>query len=247
MTPVIVACHFGSGVNDQFPRLARVFEYSARRHLSGWEREIVSLAPLARHNHAHPAYAENTHKLNWWCRIVNALPDGARVLLIDIDTVILRPLDDVWDRSFDLAYTVRGGPGARFPFNMGVVFVRLSPSTRGFLSAWREENTAMLNDEARHRDGRMKYGGINQASFGTVLEQPIARDVQLERLPCVEWNCEDSAWKDFDASLTRILHVKSELRRTAFGVRHSGGGSQKLQSLAQLWLSIEREANRAAA
>jgi hypothetical protein len=257
MTPTIIACYFGRGAGDQWPRLARVLEYSARQHCPAWTLDLRELGPApGAETLEHEAYAENTHKLDHWVATASALPDGAEVLLLDVDAVILRPLEDIWTRPFELAFTSKR---ARFPFNMGVVFLRVSDRTRQLLERWRAENARMLGDELYHRPFRLKYGGINQAAFGAMLEQheqvaPIAPataptlPASLLPLSCVEWNCEDATWSQFDQAATRILHVKSALRRTIFAVRQCGAGSRshRLQELAKLWDSYEQNARRAA-
>ena len=150
----------------------------------------------------------NTAKLAHWNDAVQASDDGDRLLLIDADAFILRPLDPVWEKEFDLAYTVRP---TRFPLNGGVVFLRVSPAVRAFCQAWATENMRLLHDNADQRQPwRAEYGGINQASFAHMLRTD--HQLTVETLPCREWNCEDTTWSDFDPAITRIVHVKGALR-----------------------------------
>jgi hypothetical protein len=171
-----------------------------------------------------------------WYEAVSMAPDGAELLLIDVDTVILRSLDAVWQQAFDIAYTTKP---SRFPFNSGVVFVRVNDRSRAFVKTWRDENLRMLTSETHHQAWRRKYGGINQASLGYTLDSKLAAGVQLVQLPCVEWNCEDSSWALYDPSVTRILHVKSSLRRAVF-LGHPAPVS--VRPLGRLWRQLEQEA-----
>jgi len=238
----IYACYFGAGVKDQWPRLARVLAYTAAQHCAAWTLQIDAIGyprPLAR---VSAGYVDNTHKLDRWCEVVAAAADGTQLLLIDADTVILRPLDSVWETAFDVAYTTRPAT-SRFPLNAGVIFVRVSDRSRAFLRAWRDENRQMLKDTDRHQPWRKKFGGINQAALGAVLASPRAADMAIARLPCAEWNCEDSTWPLFDPAVTRILHVKSQLRLAIFqGV----SGAARWKSLVALWRARELAAGRSA-
>lgn len=240
MTPRLVACYFGEGVGQQYPRLARVLEHTARQHCPGWMIAVDQLpaGPLHRSGYAEGEVA-NVLKMRHWIGAVRQAPDDTGLLLIDGDTVILRPLDPVWTLPFDVAYTVRS---RALPFNGGVVFVRTTPAGRAFVDAWMAEAERMFTDRAYHGIFRRKYGGISQAALGAVLESPIAGATTLRPLPCLEWNCEDTSWAAFDPALTRILHLKSALREVVFHVGPSGPAVRALKPLALLWRRLEAEA-----
>lgn len=231
MAPILFSCYFGDG---QFPRLARVLRWSAARHCPIWDRRIEAIGPHTV-NAVHDAYADNTHKLDHWNAVVQSLPDGAQLLLIDADTVIVRPLDAIWDQSFDLAYTVRP-PNYKLPLNGGVIFLRVSARSKAFVNAWAMVNRQMVGDRGLHNKWRRQFGGINQAAFGCVLSSTT--NLELLKLPCLEWNCEDSGWGDFSPSVTRILHVKSLLRRVVFNL---GGPTPAVRAVTKFWRAVERE------
>jgi hypothetical protein len=213
--PLLASVYFGSGVaGDEFRRMARALEYSALRHAAGWRVEIVEIPPAVgyRSTLGVPAHEHNSAKLDRWRDIIAAADDGDRVLLIDADTMITGPLDPVWDLPFDLAYTTAAD---RLPLNAGVVFVRASSRSRGFLEQWAAVNRSFLGDAAALRPWRTRYAGINQAALGFMLER-AGHGCQVAQLPGEIWNCEDSTWKRFDPALTRIVHLKSDLRRAIF-------------------------------
>lgn len=241
--PRLVACHFRTNTNGDptmWPRLARAFRYSAAKHLQGWSLEIAELEPWPiTSSRALPYDGHNTQKLEHWVEALGRSEDGDRVLLIDVDTVILRALDDVWgDEAFDVALTRRP---RGFPFNGGVVFVRVSERVRVFMDRWREENRRMLTDRAYHLQWQKKYGGLNQAALGMLLETGAAEGMVLRHLECREWNCEDQTWAQFGTA-TRILHVKSALRTAAISKVYA---QRQLRKLADLWREIEAEAKAA--
>jgi hypothetical protein len=220
--------------------MARVLEFTARRHCPGWEVEVQRINPAPRRSPLGIAsHAHNTMKMDAWADVIAAAVDGERILLIDSDTMVLRPLDDVWDAEFDLAYTVK--TTSRFPFNSGVVFLRVGEASRQFAAAWQRENVRLLEAPQEHQRWRRTYGGCNQAALGAMLEGGIVDrlDLRVLKLPCVEWNLEDSSWASFDPALTRIVHLKSSLRRAVFNL---GPASMRLQRLVRIWRQLEREA-----
>ena len=223
---------FGSG---QYPRLARVLEHTARRHSPGWEVRVRRVDPGAlRAASGSQSHADNAWKLRCWRDIVAQVDIGAELLLVDVDTFVTGPLDPLWDLEFDVAYTARSE--ARFPLNAGVLAARVGPGARRFFDAWVELDSAFLRDAEAHRPWRQRYGGMNQASLGALLEGGAA-GARVVALPCAVWNCEDTCWERFDPAATRIVHVKSALRMAVFGI----ASAPRVRKLARLWLELERE------
>jgi hypothetical protein len=235
--PRLEACYFGDDRTGQWARMVRVLAYTAAQHCATWDVQIRHIVPPRLTSALGIAsHVENTQKMEHWHQLVTAAPDGTRLLMIDADTIILHPLDDVWERDFDLAYTTKE---SRFPFNSGVIFARVSPRLRAFIAAWRKENRRMLGDRWHHQIWRKRFGGINQASFGYMLERGAQDGLSLATLPCVEWNCEDASWASY-SSATRIVHVKSSLRASLFLRAHVAPAH--LRPLITLWRHLEREA-----
>jgi len=237
MKPRLVSCYFDPpGGLPHWARMAKVLEYSARK-FTDWDIDIrrIEFDESFRSAIGVRSLAYNTQKMQFWFDAVMAAADGAQMLLIDADTVILRSLDDVWESEFDYAYTIRH---KSFPFNSGVVFVRVSQAVRDFFHVWRNENLRMLTDSAHHQKWRKAYGGINQAALGFALEHQLTSRLKLLQLECQEWNCEDTTWNNFDER-TRILHVKSNLRRAIFV---DPVFTPHLAGLIEWWKEMEREA-----
>jgi len=236
--PILASVYFGSGAaGDHFRRMARALEYSALRHAPAWRVEVRQVPPpsgVYRSTLGVPAHEHNSAKLDHWRDRITAAADGDRVLLIDVDTMITGPLDPVWDLPFDLAYT---SAAERLPLNAGVVFVRVSPSTRGFLEQWAAVNRSFLGDAAALRPWRARYAGINQAALGFMLER-AGHGCQVARLDGAIWNCEDSTWRRFDPATTRIVHLKSDLRRAIF----RGLARPALSTLVAAWRELEAAA-----
>lgn len=255
MKPILVSYHFPEGPEDRYARLARVLAYTAEKHCAQtWDVRISVVQPevLPKHRTASTSHLANTQKMDAWYQAVMEAPDGAQLLLIDADTFIVRSLDALWDHAFDLAITTK--PGCIVPFNSGVLGVRVNARSRAFVTHWRSINRRMLNDETFHQTWRRRradgthYGGINQAALGYMLNhRPDDGACQIAELPCREWNCEDWSWASFDPELTRIVHVKSHLRKAVMGLLGNQPMRPEVKPLVKLWHQLEAEAAKEAA
>lgn len=237
-SPILASVYFGSGAaGEEFRRMARALEYSALRHAPAWRLEIHAVPPATgyRSTLGVPAHEHNSAKLDRWRDVIRTAADGDRVLLLDVDTMITGPLDVVWDSPFDLAYTVCAD---RLPLNAGVVFVRVSDRTRGFLEQWAAVNRSFLADAAALRPWRIRYAGINQAALGFMLER-AGHGCTISKLPGAIWNCEDSTWRHYDPTRTRIVHLKSDLRRAIF---RGLAARPELRAIVAEWRALEAAA-----
>lgn len=254
----MVVRYFGPGRESQWLRLVRVLAYSAQGTIKDWEHDIVSVepdesiqSPLGR-----PGNVWNTQKLDLWANECDHAADGARLLFLDADTAIVRPLDDIWDRDFDVAYTVKP-KASRYPLNGGVLFVRNSERVCTFMAAWRVLNRFFLTNPGEYGVWGPAFGGINQAALGVLLEKrshPEAQRVlrllgidhacdglQVVKLPCLEWNCEDDHWAAYEPARTRIVHFKSQLQMAIFEKGVTPDGAKPLKDL---WRGLEKSAMR---
>jgi hypothetical protein len=253
--PRIVAVSFGpsdGGWSEdggtRYSRLTRVLAHTAAVHCREWDRQIAHLGSLpstltsAKGN---PSHIWNTQKLHAWVEAVDEAADGDRVLLMDTDMFITRPLDPLWDRAFDIAYTARrhSHRQAKFPHNGGVLAVRVSPQSRRFMAMWRAINDAFLGDVRQHQAWWPQYQGINQSAFGCLMETG-GHECHVIGLRCLEWNCENSEWASFDPQTTRIVHVKSKLRRALFNIPNPRDGVVSARLVA-MWRGLEAQAMRA--
>lgn len=251
MRPQLISCYFsGEDANaletsDRYDRMAAVLRHTAQRHCPLWDVRVDRITPHAvpRRSGANPSHVQNTQKLEYWTDTVLQAPEGSLLLLIDADTFITRSLDAIWERPFDIAYTVRPSE-SRLPFNGGVIAVRANDRSRAFFTAFRQVNRTMLADPVTHAGFRKRFGGINQAAFGALLETPsVQGGAVVEQLRCHEWNCEETGWAEFDPAVTRIVHVKSSLRRAIFSMTTVPDGTQ-LRTLVAMWRRLEKEATK---
>jgi hypothetical protein len=219
-----------------YERLAAVLRHTATRHCEGWGVNVERIRPRqyvsAMGNLSH---AWNTQKLEHWRDVVLRAADGDRVLLIDADTAVIRPLSNAWNAAFDLAYTVRDHG---LPLNGGVLFLRVSSRTRDFVDHWWQVNRKFLDDPSAHEPWRLKYAGINQASFGYLLEND-PHGCSMAKFACAEWNAVGPEY--FKPGLTRVVHIKSRVRREVFGVEPV---RQASAPMVDMWHALERRVTR---
>lgn len=240
--PRLIACWFPTNEDDRYQRMADVLTYSASRHATGWSIEIAAIdapGPSA----GPRSHASNTHKLDYWSAVVAGAADGDRLLLVDADMFLTGPVDAIWSEDFSVAYTVRKST-ERYPLNGGVVAVRVNAASRAFMSEWARRNRILFQDPDTHRPWRRRFGGMNQAALGWMLEDRAGwpqelKHASIHTVPCLAWNCEDTSWSDFDPAVTRIVHVKSGLRRQVFGGSLYRAPTM-LTRLAADWHALER-------
>lgn len=213
-----LTCEINHVKNPMYARLLAAWENSVKANMPGTEYEKAFLDPKDFPQCRHPrnSYLANSVKLNYWLQRVKE--ENQDLCLIDGDTVVLKDVSHVFDRDFDIAYT-RRTKGIQLPINGGVLFLRPSERVTEFFEKWVLTNNEMLTNQALHRTYYRKYAGINQASFGYMLENRLRLKHRLEiiELPCSEYNaCDRPDWINFGEHV-KILHAKSELRLCCLG------------------------------
>lgn len=174
----------------------------------------------------------NTAKLRKWVDIVVNSEDP--LILLDCDTLVLKDVSHVFDKKFDIAYTHRSN-GVRLPLNGGVLFVRPSEKVKDFFRKWMWINDKMIHDKVFHLPWKRKYEGINQASFGRMLESD--HGLNVISVPCAKYNaCDVVDWEDITGA--HVLHIKSELRSSCFN-----SGIRFLEA-SKLWRSYDKLARK---
>lgn len=216
-----------------YDRLARVLEYTAHRFCPGAGFELVRI-PAPKQFINKRCFASNTVKLAEWLRVMNDTDDD--VVFMDCDTAILRDISPAFAGDFDIGYTVRT---RGIPFNCGVVFVRNTPAAKQFVAVWRDINDKMYHNTKLHNPYRHKYAGMNQAAFGYVLEHGGA-GAALRKFPCHEWNACKEDWPAVDGT-TRVLHVKSDLRRMIIGGVRTELCGKNIRAV-RIWRDLEQQA-----
>jgi hypothetical protein len=235
-----------------------VLAYTAATHCPDWTRQITEITDLdyvrsvaaitEYESEAHRVYVHRLRsllvgKVVHWVQAIQDAPDGARVMLIDCDTYITRPLGAIWETDFDVAYTARDPERSPYPINSGVIAARVSEPVREFFRTWlRKCGETRADSEEQKRWRTKRFGATDQAVFYSLIQANT--ELRIAALQCREWNCENSEWGRFDPSVTRIVHVKSQFREAIAGKRITRKSEPVVIPLVRQWELLEGKALR---
>jgi hypothetical protein len=194
-----------SDPRGHYAPLRHVFERSARSTRPGVEIEVVDLPPMASRQEAMAR--------SFLAAAGRAVAVGGEVAVCDVDLMFLRSIDEAFSVPFDVAYTVRE---TRMTYNTGLWFLR--PGGAPFVARWCWWTERILANPGGHRGSLDRYGGIDQAALAAAIKEDSKH--ALLKLPCREWNATQSEWASVDDQ-TRVVHVKSALRRAVLGRERS--------------------------
>lgn len=211
----IISVQFDWKGTNRYQILSQVFEHSVKKNCPDVELELIKVqAPDRTHKCRSKSFCANTLKLDLWLKALNETDQN--VVFMDCDMIILKDISDAFNYDFDIGYTKR--TRASMPYNGGVVFVKNTPEAKQFIQLWKNINDRMYKDNAFHNPYREKYAGMNQAAFGYILEKEKFK-AKLKQFPCAVWNACDDDWRNMNKE-TRIVHVKSGLRRSVLLTRN---------------------------
>jgi hypothetical protein len=221
------SCYFGSG---RFEAMANALRASLERNGGCDEIEIESVAPPAKIH----TFTSNTEKLGHWRRQVDAAQDGAKLVLLDSDTIVTHSLAPAFEAFVSaVAMTDKGPAVSRMRYNCGVVFVHCGPAAKAFFARWQSINDEFLRNRGAHAPYEAKHGGINQAAWGCMRDMKDPLCSAVSDLPCATWNaCYPPLWAR--AAEASVIHYKSDLRISLF---HGGA---RYTDLVALWREYER-------
>jgi len=194
-----------------YHRLIEVFEYSLHHHVPDADIRARIIEPPDHRGAVKIPFLSNTYKLAFWVAAVEeAYLDGENLILSDSDMLCTGNPEPVFEREFDIAYTVRDDH-TNIPLNGGVVYVKPTEAARRFMQEWLKIDERMYEDWNFHQPWRIKYAGQNQASFGYLLENPV-EGVTLLELPTRIYNAVNTDWHRIGSD-TVFIHIKSQLRK----------------------------------
>jgi len=147
--------------------------------------------------------------------------DNENVIFADCDMLCVGDVSPVFNMDFDVAYTVRNDH-TNIPLNGGILFAKptdailfAKPTDAAvrFFDRWEEVDGKMYADWNFHCPWRIKYAGMNQASFGYLREHAAeVPGVTLLDLPTKIYNAVNTDWQRISSD-TVFIHIKSKLRK----------------------------------
>lgn len=220
-----VVVTFDYGLSDKYNIMSNVLIHSILKNEpnAAWVKHVLDEPKTFDKNRS---FISNTIKLRYWNQELKEADDGDYIIFTDCDMVLLKPINDIFKKNFDIAYTVR--TMSSYPINGGMIFVKVNERSRNFFDKFEEINNKMLNDQEFHKPWRYKYAGINQSAFGYLLENN-KKMAKLLPVQCKEWNACNEDW-EFINEETRALHIKGQLRKAIFLDDPTPVGFQKAEA-----------------
>ena len=206
----IVTVVFDAKGSDDYERLYTVFQRSVKKHnphANLIEKRIPRLN-VQNNNNMDYVYLSNTLKLREWYSHMQSTT--SETVFMDCDMLVRGDLSSAFDEEFDIGYTTRTGGVPPYTINGGVVFVRPTEAAALFFKNWLELNERMFRERKFHKKWERRYAGINQPSFGYLLENPLP-GVSLRPFPCAQWNACHEDYENIDED-TKAIHCKGLLR-----------------------------------
>lgn len=235
----ILSVYFVFDKSNLYDRLARVWEYSAKKHNPDARVELKEAPPLERDGRRKDSWNYNDYKLQIWVEELKKSDEPT--IVMDADMLVIGDMSGMFDQDFDICYTARTKTRSRFAFNGGVLAFRPSAKVFGFLERWAKQDAYMYANPAMHMPFRTRYGGMNQASFGYMLERD-KHGLKIVSEPCLKYNLCDEEWHCINDE-TKAIHIKGNLRRAVFGAPLKPGANltEKLLPCYNIWKRYEWE------
>jgi hypothetical protein len=208
-----------SDPRGHYARLRAVFERSARATMPGIQIEVLSVPPQATRQHAMAAC--------FLAAAERAIEIGEAVAVCDVDLMFLREIESGFELDFDVAVTVRE---TAMRYNTGLWLYR--PAGAAFVRTWCLWTRAILGAPTSFRAELDRYGGIDQAALARAGAGGVV--TRILELPCRIWNATQSEWPEVTAE-TRVIHVKSALRRAVLGLERPAPSLAPLVARFRAW------------
>jgi hypothetical protein len=196
-------------LDDEFDWMADRLAESIETNCPGMELRRIRTKAFSETKWMPKFITDNFTKLQVWDTWLGEQSEG-QLVFIDADTLVLSPLQPVFEEDFDVCYTVRPG---RVPFNNGVIFARANGRTKRFFGQWRKHNFRLVKNQGKMVHLIRGYAGGNQWAFQQCIDdiENGKFNCRVHAVPCAKWNCEQETWREFNGK-TAIVHIKSLLR-----------------------------------
>lgn len=241
----IVTVHFDREGSADYKLLLDVYRESIRRNLKGVELVEIEI-PFPEDLSGRGLFCHFNHaKLIEWAKYLESTDD--ETIFTDCDMLALHSPRQVFRDDFDVGYTVRTSEGGNYPINGGVVLAKPTEAARQFFNFWVMVDDWMLTDELFHSFWVKKYSGLNQSSFGCLLEGAYRfpsykkLDAKLKEYKTRPFNCVECDWRNVDGS-EYFIHIKTRLRRDCLAAARGQiyKVPARIEKPLALWLDVYR-------
>jgi hypothetical protein len=238
----IVAVQFDyPGAQSKYDTLARVLEHSVKKNCPSANFVLLRI-PAPELKGLKRCFDSNTIKLWHWQDQLNC--DDEQVVFIDCDMIVLHDIACAFDDSgFDIGITTRANghrlTGGQLPINGGVIFIRNNAEGKAWVKLFQEINQYFFENPVQHQPWRDRYGGMNQAAMGYILEKKTF-SARIKKFPCTTWNSCKPEWQ-FINDETKIVHIKSDVRRAVFHEQRDPALDMKYRLALYHWRTLAAE------
>lgn len=233
---------FESPQRPDFKRMKDVFEFTVRKFNP--EIEIIeecSKYPDPKGN-LRPVHYENVYKLRQWNDFVQGLTEPA--LLTDCDMMCIGDLSEIEKVTHkkDVYFTTRSRDYSNVRCNAGVVYVKPTKEAKEFFKRWLKASEEFNPDDKYWFRMLQIYKGATQTALASIWDNNQA---VIGELPCLIWNATVFEWEYVDPELTKLVHIKSNLRLYIlenYSAEKMGAKDREyLLPLQQQWFQFENE------
>lgn len=220
----IIATYFDR--KNKYRRLLKVFLATAAEHMPDVEVDLIKVRPPRKISRKH----DMAHAFNLAAE--RAIQGGKDAAICDIDLMFMQSIEPAFDLDFDVAVTVR----EKYHYNTGLWFYRPTDKANIFIKAWIDNTVLMMQHPEQEEIKFMidKYAGIDQASLARTIAEK--KRINVLELQCTVWNSCQGEWKHINKN-TKVIHVKSGLRRIAVDCKKMKVGEEYLIPHAEKWRS----------
>ena len=231
----IVTAYFDYPGRNTYARCLRAFKASIVMSNPDAELQILELEPPEPVEGAYQGWVNNHIKLHAYSQI----PIDQPTVFVDIDTIFLRDVSELFDKTFDVAIGQRPHwGGRRVRYNGGVVLFKPTQAARRFMAWWSAIDGNMLENQDLHMKWHVKYNGQNQASFGCMMELH-SKKTRIHRYPTAVLNACEQDWPRISENVPYILHVRKRLLKAAQSPRPLSTIRKPLQAATKIWRYFE--------
>jgi hypothetical protein len=215
----IVTVQFDIGLRWDYSLLLDVFRESVRKNIPNADFVEIHPDPPKNTSGRELDCFFNHGKLKAWEQYAKTETDN--IVFSDCDMLALSDPSAVFDQDFDIGYTVRTSDGAGSPINGGIVLLKPTEAARDFMAHWVAIDKQMLINKDFHLPWCRKYSGLNQSSFGYLLEHPQEYKARLVPFLTRDYNAVECDWIDTNEKST-FVHIKTRLRRACLKAASTG-------------------------
>jgi len=218
----IVTVQFNYTTGPDYKKLLDVFRYSCKKYTPKCEFIEYKIQAPKRHYRVPYNFTYNTVKLKIWRDHLRKTKDN--IIFADCDMMAIRNFSHAFEKDFDICYTERTRT-TRIPMNGGILFVRPNERSLDFFEQWYQINLRMHECDvngnfALHNKYRNKWAGMNQASWGWMMEHKDKYTAKVVAVKTREWNAVDCDWAHIENNpATCFIHYKSGLRKAVLRQR----------------------------